>query len=342
MLRAALLAGFAAAAAAQVWGTTGSWQSIRPTTSTQGPQGWGARPVAVAGTVVWVGNDTATSLASCWAFDLYSRAWVKYPDLPLSVQPTQPFVLASGGLIAVMDEPNPNSFAVIDSASVSQAGAAWTTVTVSGAPLNRYGQRLIDWGGVLYSFGGFENSTAVPAGIQHNDLWALDMLSVVQRVSNVAWQQAAPDNSPGFPMARVGASFTAFNVAAVLFGGAFSSDPTDQDAYDVCFRQGPPQQSRCFLLSEVWLFFPKNNAPVSGGISSNQWIQDRSRPTAHNHHPPTHPRPNPAAHLPNAILKRWMVMQTSGANGGPQPSGRFQHSAGYMGDQLYIFGEHLL
>ena len=301
---------FARAADAQAWGTTGSWQAIAPTTSVTGPQGWGARPVSVGGTIVYIGNNSATGLQALWSFDAFRRAWTKWPDLPAAWQPTQPFLLASGGIVAVLDEPNPNVLYWMDSANAGNAGAAYQALNVAGAPQNRYGQRLIDWAGALYSFGGFENSTVVPAGIQHNDLYALDLLAMLQGSTSVVWTQVSPDGAPGFPLARVGASFTAFNVAAVLFGGAFSGDPLDQDAYDVCFPPWPPAPGppptvpNCFLLSETWLFLPGNTAPSPGSVTQNNWIK----------------------------------MQTSGFNGGAAPTGRFQHSAGYMGDQLYVFG----
>ena len=299
MPRSPPLAALAAAvlargASAQAWGTTGSWQTIAPTTPTTGPQGFGARPINVAGNIVWLGNNSATGLEALWSFDAFRRAWTKWPDLPLAFQPTQPFILASGGLIVVLDEPNPNTLYAIDSANAANPGAAWGLITVTGAPQNRYGQRFIDWGGVLYALGGFENSTVVPAGIQHNDLWALDLLGVVQGVSNLVWQQVSADNSPGFPLARVGASFTAFNVAAVLFGGAFSGNPNDQDPYDVCFPPWPPAPgpppavSNCFLLSETWLFLPGNSAPAPGSVTQNQCESDHApilpaRPPARTH-----------------------------------------------------------
>ena len=308
MLRAFSAGLLAASASAQAWGTSGSWQTIAPTTSVTGPGGFAARPVSVGGNVVWLGNNTATGLQALWSFDAARRAWSKWPDLPAAFQPTQPFILASGGFVIVMDEPNPNAMMAIDSAAATAPGAAWTSLPVSGAPLNRYGQRLIDWAGVLYSFGGFENSTSVAAGFQHNDLYALDLLAVVRGVTNVVWTQVSADAQPGFPLARAGASFTAFNVAAVLFGGAFSLNPADQDPYDVCFPPWspngppPPPPTQCLLLDETWLFLPGNTAPTPGSVTSNQWIR----------------------------------MQTSGFNGGATPAGRFQHSAGYMGDQLWV------
>ena len=307
LLRASLaVAGLAASASAQAWGTTGSWQTVAPTTSVTGPGGFAARPINVAGTVVWLGNNSATGLQALWAFDAFRRAWTKWPDLPAAFQPTQPFILASGGLVAVLDEPNPNVMYAIDSANAANTGAAWAPITVTGGPQNRYGQRFIDWGGILYLFGGFENSTTFAPGFQHNDLWALDLLATLSGVSNVAWQQVTGDAQPGFPLARVGASFTAFNVAAVLFGGAFSGNGNDADPFDVCFPPWnpggppPPPPTKCYLLDETWLFLPGNTAPTPGSVTTNQWVR----------------------------------MQTSGFNGGGTPAGRFQHSAGYMGDQL--------
>ena len=43
-------------------------------------------------------------MASAWSFDAYRLAWNKYPDLPAASQPTQPFVLASGGVVAASRE----------------------------------------------------------------------------------------------------------------------------------------------------------------------------------------------------------------------------------------------
>ena len=90
MLRAFSAGLLASSASAQAWGTSGSWQTIAPTTSVTGPGGFAARPVSVGGNVVWLGNNTATGLQALWSFDAARRAWSKWPDLPAAFQPTQP------------------------------------------------------------------------------------------------------------------------------------------------------------------------------------------------------------------------------------------------------------
>ena len=88
--------------------------------------------------------------------------------------------------------------------------------------------------------------------------------------------------------------------------GAFCSPQINR--YSQCFPNnniGPiTPGSGCVLLQEVWLFLPGNTPPAPNSVAPTQWVG----------------------------------LQTSGYNGGPVPGGRMQHSAGYMGDQLYVYG----
>ena len=228
---------------AQAWGTAGAWQQVVATTPQTGPGGqYLSRPINVAGNVIWWGNNSATNNGAIWSFDAFRSSWSQWADLGPSQQVQQPFITALGGLLVIMDEPTPTTFYTIDTASASST-STYTTYTAGVTPLNkgfisRYGQRLIDWGGILYSFGGFEDLSATQglnAGNQHNDLWAIDMLAIATGSPNTNWIQVMADGVAGMPWARVGASFTAFNVAAVMYGGAFSANPANQNP-----RVNPP------------------------------------------------------------------------------------------------------
>ena len=274
------------------WGTTGSWHVVVPTTPQAGPPAVANHPIGVAGTLAWLGPNPATGANRTYAFDVATSSWSTWPDLPGPVGPV--YMQASGGAVLTFDERTPNSIYAIDSANPT----AYSTITTTGSPTRRYGQRIIDWGGVIYSFGGFDMVQ------NHNDLWALDVLAAITSASgSVAWVQVMPDSALlNLPSPRVGGTFTAFNIVTILYGGAdlMPTAPAGSDPFATCTSSDPAQRAFCLYHEHAWGFLPGNRKPVTGGVQATQWF----------------------------------VMQAQGA----MPPGRFLQAAGYCGDQLFVFG----
>ena len=132
----------------------------------------------------------------------------------------------------------------------------------------------------------------------HNDLWAIDFSSAVTSSSTASWVKVIDDGANGSPPARVGYSFTNFGLGLVMFGGA-SIDAGGSDP-DLCF--GLTTNSICHFHSTVWAFTPGLQGSNSlKPLSTSTWIK-----------------------LPDG--------------NGAQPSGRFDHTAAAMSNQLFIFG----
>ncbi len=231
--------------------------------------------------------------------DVVANAWTQWPDLPIPI--TAPFSFTMGGLVLMFDELNVNTVVAIDSANVLPPlpGAGWITLPISGGPPTpRVGQRFIAWGSTLYMFAGADVATAV----QHNDLWATDLTSLTARQGTSAWMQVALDLTAGVPPARIGYTWTPFEVGAVMYGGVSIENTPGLNPY-ACFISS--NANLCHFHQNVWAFLPGNKGqPSPNSITGASWVQ----------------------------------LAEVGANGGPVPAGRFEHTAGNLGDQLYIFG----
>jgi len=134
----------------------------------------------------------------------------------------------------------------------------------------------------------------------HNDLWAIDFSSVASSSApQGSWVQLIGDNVVGSPPARVGYSFTNFGLGLVMFGGA-SIDAGGSDP-DVCF--GLTTNSVCHFHDTVWAFTPglRGSNSLTPPLSTSTWIK-----------------------LPDGP--------------GSRPTGRFDHTAAAMSNQLFIFG----
>ena len=282
------------------WGLSGSWQLLTP--RTPGPPLAYRGPTHTAGCVIVMGNSTdETGVMTGYEYDFAANEWRTWPDLyPLYF--VDPFLIALGGQVMVIDETSPTTIAFIDAAAArSRIGYEWTIPTVTGGPdIPRYGQRYVVWGPTILSFGGVEIAT----GILHNDMWAISGGAIVTREDNPppSWSQVADDGVVGFPPARVGYSFTAFGTVIILFGGV-SLHPSAPQGTDpsVCFL--PDTAGVCEFHNHVWMLEPGNPGPASEiTISAAQWTRlEASAMTA-------------------------------------APLGRFDHTAGAIGDQLFIFG----
>ena len=304
---ATLFAASLGAASAQDWGTQGAWTQVIPSTGAGGPVGFAQHhPTAVAGTLHFAGNDPATGRNTSWNFDVASSTWSEWNPLPAGTSIRVPFMTTVGGLVVLLSEDNPNALFWINSANP----IGWSQLLAPGAAYPtganaRIGQRFIDWGGSLYAFGGCDG-IPIPGGDQfgqHNDLWGLDFQSLMQNIPGAAgWVQISPDSTAaGFPTPRVGFSFTGFTIVAVLFGGVslLPTAPAGSTPY-MCFQQA--FRVNCEFHQHVHGLLPHNRLPTAGGITGTSWID----------------------------------FANAGAYGGPVPTGRFEHAAGYVGDQLFV------
>jgi len=236
------------------------------------------------------------------SYDVASGKWEDYPPIPAQVGIQDPFMVSMGGQLMIIDETNVTSIVFIDtSAARSTVGYPWSIATVFDGPSPaRYGMRFVAWGALIYFFGGVEIST----GVMHNDMWALPAGQVITGYSlpYPSWSQVAQDSLAGFPPPRVGYTLTAFGTVMVMFGGVslLTSAPPGT-LPEICFT--PASATFCQFHSDVWLFTPGNPGP-----------------------------PGEITVLPS----QWKALAPGGAAG--PPTGRFDHVAGAISDQLFVYG----
>jgi hypothetical protein len=285
------------------WGTVGAWELLSPTTS--GPQLAFRGATASTGCLIVTSNDTdgtnggTIGATSAYAYDVALNVWSAWPDLPVPIG--DPFTVDVGGQVFVIDELNVNSIFFIDaSAARSRIGQTWTTPsTITGGPIGRFGMRFAGFGAILYAFGGVELAT----GIMHSDMYAIGSGTIItgQTLPAPSWSLVASDNTPGFPSPRVGYTLTTFGTVLILFGGVnvLPSSPVGT-LPSVCFS--PSSSSMCEFHSHVWKFEPGNPGPPSEmTVTGAQW-------------------------------------QRLSGSAGLAPSGRFDMTAGAVGDQLFAYG----
>ena len=319
---AAALAGVASAAAQQsgfVWGTSGSWQQIVPTPDASGNV---AQPAVayqhaafVPGTLLLTGNTTAVTPGSMdlYKYNIVMNTWSAPFDFVPNPAVQIPFLFTYGGLAVIADEAQPNVMNMIDQ---SMPSGAWTKISVANAPLGRVAMRFVVWGSQLYFFGGVNllNGNAVS-----NDLWSLDLTtSVTNPTGSNAWAQISPQADPttgiiaGYPFPRVAYSFTAYQVGAVMYGGI--SSPAGTDPFATCiFNPSPTPNPGCFFHQNVWALLPGQFVPPSAALGPNY----------------------PSGQMPPSA---WVRLGENGVSPGAVPDGRALHTAGAMGDNLFVYG----
>jgi hypothetical protein len=283
----------------QDWGLSGSWDLVIPSSGSP-PTGFAwHHPIAIAGTAIFAANNTATGNATAFSFDVATSSWSQFPDNTLAGSSIRqgPFMFAVGGIAVLLSESNPNTLYTIDSANPNQYGWQATQVAVA-APAGRMGMRFFEWGGVVYFFGGFDT-------VMHNDFWGLDVSGVLTTIVPASWIMIQGDTTPGMPDARIGYTFTAFNVIALMYGGV-SPSPTAPIGFNPyqCGEKGNVDAGYCIFHQHVHGILPGNQPPRENGVPVTRWAQ----------------------------------LPLVGANGGPVPAGRFEQAAGYLGDQLFVFG----
>lgn len=311
MMRSAAAGSIALLASAQQqqqdWGTQGSWAILAP--NTNGPSLAYRGPTMVAGTFVVTANNSGNGQMCAYAYDYVSNTWTQWPDIVGPAPINDPALFTIGGVVVAADETNYTNIATINSAAArSTVGYTWSFPLVSGGPaVPRFGQRYLVWGSTVYAFAGMDIAT----GAMHNDLWAIDSSRLAAAPSGgtgsdlpLMWAQVQGDNAPGFPPGRVGYSFSgSTGTMAALFGGVSLAPgaPAGMLA-DACFS--PSNAAYCIFHQSVWAFLPGDKQAGAGAITGANWLH----------------------------------LNEGGAYGGPVPVGRFDHTAGIMGDQLFVYG----
>lgn len=169
-------------------------------------------------------------------------------------------------------------------------------------------------------FGGLTVGTPGTQQMWYNDMYAADLTSLItgQPSQMAGWNLVSPAPGPnglvaGFPDPRMGATWTGYTVGAILFGGLGTTDGSTA-IWPACFYGTPtaPAPSNCFFHSHVWAFLPGSvdwSVPAAGSTTATPYT-----------------------------AASWVRLNNQGFNGGPVPSGRAEHVAGSLGDNLYIFG----
>jgi hypothetical protein len=173
-------------------------------------------------------------------------------------------------------------------------------------------------------FGGWAPTQFVPGstGQLFNDMYALDVTKAITNAANQgtsAWTLVSPTAdatgvTPGYPSPRVGYSWTALNVGAVLYGGLSRRDNTADPFQCIAWPGGAspsPAPSDCIWHHHVYVLLPGSGNSLNG--------------------------PSP---LPNPIMPAlaWRELNSFTGMGGNVPAPRALHTAGYTGDQVYIYG----
>jgi len=214
------------------------------------------------------------------------------------VQPSDPYSFAVGGTVCVIDETAMSTLYCIDSANT---GLGWAPVAIAGGyAVARAGQRFLAFGSSLYAIGGVDLADPV---VFHNDVWAVDVTSALAKVAPApTWTQVTPDGAAGAAPPRVGYSLSESAGGLVMFGGV-SVDGSPTFLPFNCFQ--PAYAPRCTFHQHVWFLAPGlRGQPAPGSLPGTAWS----------------------------------YLASSGAYGGPLPPGRFDHTAGMSGDQLFVFG----
>jgi hypothetical protein len=248
-----------------------------------------------------------------------------------------PFVVAQGGNVVIIDEKNPGSFLYIDTQAPWDSGFKSALVGAAAQQQGRAGTRFFLWGSQLFQFGGVQQSPN--QNITFNDLcvpvrsrppapksshpqnpirYVMDLTYTLANPASVqSWTQVSPlaqasGAVAGYPDPRVSPTITPFHHRAFLFGGAsrtlLGADPTE------CFRS-LPAPTDCFFHHHVHSLTP-SSLPQPFGIPNGM-----------------------PQYYPNSLSASvWQQLGAGGVNGLPGITGRVQHAAGAMGNQLYVYG----
>ena len=225
--------------------------------------------------------------------------WSQYPDLPSGFQ--APAFTSYGGLAIQIG--GFNSFAYsnqMNMISTTNWKSGWMNGSFPTAPNARNGHRVISFGGTLYLFGGWDQTT------YYNDLWAIDFNSYLLNTTMAngqlaTWYSIIPQNTQGMPPPRNSFSWDFAGHSTFLFGG-FYHNVQNVGPWTDCTN---PAVDQCIFFNDLWMFRPGNPGTGIVPLTGNGgWTQITG-----------------------------VTSQT-----GVLPLGRYGHASGILADQLYIFG----
>ena len=152
-----------------------------------------------------------------------------------------------------------------------------------------------------------------------NDLYVADIASASPSVPG-SWQLISPAADPttgavaGYPSGRIGYTWTPFEIGAILFGGLSNNvaDGGSGNPEDCFVRPPTPMPASCFWHYHVHRFTPGSGRTDISNCASSA-----------------------AGCMPASA---WVNLAPGTVPGGAVPAGRMQHSAGAMGDQLFVYG----
>lgn len=334
---------FASTAAAQDWGTSGAWQRVTPVAGSPAGYPIGLPPpqalhhaAYVPGYLLVPGNVTTnpgfSSAFDLWMFNIANNTWVN-PYQPVYVTPTAytgafpplPFIFSHGGLAVVLNEQDPSILYYVDTANQQSTFPAFTQLSISTPPAlqGRVAQRFLNFGSTLYALGGWNPQTSTFS----NDLYALDLAAALSyQYPNPnpggtagTWIQVSPPANaagvvPGYPFPRVAYSVTTLHVGAVMYGGV-SRTLAGASPFDCLIWQptapgatplSPPTD--CIFHHHVFHFLPGMGNPLT------------------------------SPYTPTMPAQAWFEGNSFTGVNGLVPAPRALHTAGAMGDQLYIYG----
>ena len=165
------------ALAQPTWGTAGAWQHVQPAPPDafwpRGTLDGGA--CATAGSFFVAGKDNATGQQTLYGLDTSTFNWTRYADMPVDTM--SPSLLCFGPFVGVLGGSNASGSAVPSLMPIS-AGAtgAWVQLPVAKAIGAHYGHRFVEFGGLVYMFGGLDTKGVPPVPTKWtNTVWALDL-----------------------------------------------------------------------------------------------------------------------------------------------------------------------
>ena len=273
-MRPLLTAGLAAAAAAQAatnvdsadWGTAGVWELVVPSASSLSPPPAAWHHLAAAQGCVYVIGGTGAGANATWQFDIGANAWSILQNATLPAAFAAPGLVIQGGLVMLYGgqtaaDGASNTIAVMSLGNVS---AGWSSIAIPGGPGPRAGHRLVSWGSIVYTLGGWDQVS------YYNDVWGLDLTTFVQSNFTSGWQMVYPNGAPGLPSARNSFSWDLYGTGVVLFGG-FYHNVVSGDPWTYCNNPN----DGCVWYNDVWFWRP-GPTPANGllpATSAAGWTQ---------------------------------------------------------------------
>ena len=252
-----------------------------------------------------------------FAFDAVKWVWTSFSAPATTFAAAN--LLAWGGFIVAVGGATDAASQVVQYIPTSAGpDAPWTAVQTSNSLDAHDGHRLVDFGGVLYMMGGITTADGSATVFENtNAMWALDLASyfgTAGRNPSLSWVRLQGSGAAGVWSPRVGFSLSVYAATIYLFGG-LQRDPNYAGgaADPVCTDPA----AKCVAFSDLWRFQPGlSQAPLSatqcnvGGCTASDVA------------------PKVACNC------GWSAVSPAGA----APPARYDHAAGVVAGNLYVFG----